>query len=227
MHRGARYRLCGFGSSAPIGSLRSRKEGLGPLAYRPPELVDAAALLPVEYVVDASHDLWAAGCVCGELLDGEQMLPARGVGHYALLHSTLASMPPKSTDTTVRKYRIPKGASRSYGEEGFLLTMLADQPKARPPDARSALSLQWPDPRVTFTPEALGPFAQNEAAAGTMSELRSSAGTSSAVRRSPRGLISDGSTIDNPGKLEAHTRAAKRAPINKAFHADLADIEAA
>ena len=117
VHRGARYRLCGFGSSAPIGSLRSRKEGLGPLAYRPPELVDAAALLTVEYVVDASHDLWAAGCVCGELLDGEQMLPARGVGHYALLHSTLASMPPKSTDTTVRKYRIPKGVA-VHGEEG-------------------------------------------------------------------------------------------------------------
>ena len=149
-HPKARYRLCGFGSVAPLGSKRSRKQGLGPLPYRPPELVDAAVTLPVIDVVGPRHDLWAAGCVCQELLNGTPMIPAEGVGHYTLLHSNLALMPRKSGDKTIREYRVPKGASRSHGEEGFLLTMLADKLEARPPDVRAALALQW----ITGSPQS-------------------------------------------------------------------------
>ena len=199
----------------------------GLLPYQPPELVQFEQNQSLNCTVSVSHDLWALGAVLNELLGGFVMIPADSVSRYAQLYSELKMLPPRSGKDPLKRgtYRVPYGASRSYGEADFFSTMLNDDVGSRPPDARAALALSWLNqvaPQAPVSP--LSPNDNKIADAIKSSRSNSADDSDAAVRLAPRGVNSDSSTIEPRDEVAFDL---STSTVVKTFKADLKAIDSA
>lgn len=96
-------KICDFGFARPLKKSAGEEEMTDYVAtrwYRPPELLVGA-------VYSKEIDIWAVGCIMGELIDGNPMFPGENeLDQLFLIQKTLGRLTPDHEETFLKNPRF-------------------------------------------------------------------------------------------------------------------------